>query len=76
MIGASLDAVWANRGLGKFVFGFCIPSMSQTMQYVYFFVFYTAYNAVFYTANSIAYASLAAKITKNGQERVQLGSIR
>ena len=55
---------------------FCIPSMSQTMQYVYFFVFYTAYNAVFYTANSIAYASLAAKITKNGQERVQLGSIR
>lgn len=55
---------------------FCIPSMSQTMQYVYFFVFYTAYNAVFFTANSIAYASLAAKITKNGQERVQLGSIR
>ena len=55
---------------------FCIPSMSQTMQYVYFFLFYTAYNAVFYTANSIAYASLAAKITKNGQERVQLGSIR
>lgn len=55
---------------------FSIPSMSQTMQYVYFFVFYTAYNAVFYTANSIAYASLAAKITKNGQERVQLGSIR
>ena len=55
---------------------FCIPSMSQTMQYIYFFVFYTAYNAVFYTANSIAYASLAAKITKNGQERVQLGSIR
>ena len=55
---------------------FCIPSMSQTMQYVYFFVFYTAYNAVFYTANSIAYASLAANITKTGQERVQLGSIR
>lgn len=55
---------------------FCIPSMSPTMQYAYFFVFYTAYNAIFYTANSIAYASLAAKITKNGQERVQLGSIR
>lgn len=55
---------------------FAIPSMSETMQYVYFFVFYTAFNAVFYTANSIAYASLAAKITKNGQERVQLGSIR
>lgn len=55
---------------------FCIPSMSQNMQYAYFFVFYTAYNAIFYTANSIAYAALAAKITKNGHERVQLGSIR
>lgn len=55
---------------------FAIPSMSETMQYVYFFVFYTAFNAIFYTANSIAYSSLAAKITKNGQERVQLGSIR
>lgn len=55
---------------------FSIPSMNQTMQYAYFFVFYTAFNAVFYTANSIAYAALAAKITKNGQERVQLGSIR
>lgn len=55
---------------------FSIPGMSQNMQYAYFFVFYTAFNAVFYTANSIAYAALAAKITKNGQERVQLGSIR
>ena len=55
---------------------FAIPSMSQSMQYAYFFVFYTAFNAIFYTANSIAYSSLAAKITKNGQERVQLGSIR
>ncbi len=55
---------------------FCIPNTSETMQYAYFFVFYTAYNAVFYTANSIAYAALAAKITKNEQERVQLGSIR
>ncbi|WWR19112.1 MFS transporter [Lachnospiraceae bacterium JLR.KK009] len=55
---------------------FCIPDVGQSMQYAYFFVFYTAFNAVFYTANSIAYAALAAKITKNGQERVQLGSIR
>ena len=55
---------------------FCIPNVSETMQYAYFFVFYTAFNAIFYTANSIAYAALAAKITKNGQERVQLGSIR
>lgn len=56
---------------------FCIPETgSATMQYVYFFIFYTAYNAVFYTANSIAYAALAAKITKNEHERVQLGSFR
>ncbi len=56
---------------------FCIPDTgSATMQYVYFFIFYTAYNAVFYTANSIAYAALAAKITKNEHERVQLGSFR
>lgn len=55
---------------------FCIPDMNQTMQYIYFFVFYTAYNAIFFTVNSIAYAALAAKITKNSGERVQLGSIR
>ncbi|HIT89903.1 MAG TPA: MFS transporter [Candidatus Merdenecus merdavium] len=55
---------------------FYIPDVGTTMQYVYFFVFYTAYNAIFYTANSISYAALAAKITKNSQERVQLGSIR
>ena len=55
---------------------FAIPNVSQTMQYAYFFVFYTALNAVFYTANNIAYSSLTALITKNPQERVQCGSIR
>lgn len=55
---------------------FAIPDVGKTMQYVYFFVFYTALNAVFYTANNIAYASLIALITKNQQERVQCGSIR
>lgn len=55
---------------------FCIPDMGTNMQYVYFFIFYTAFNAVFYTANNIAYASLTALITKNSNERVQLGSIR
>lgn len=55
---------------------FAIPDMSKTMQYAYFFVFYTALNAVFYTANNIAYSSLTALITKNTQERVQCGSIR
>lgn len=55
---------------------FSIPNMSETMQYAYFFVFYTAFNAVFFTANNIAYATLSALITKNAEERVQLGSIR
>lgn len=55
---------------------FSIPSMSETMQYAYFFVFYTAFNAIFFTANNIAYATLSALITRNKQERVQLGSLR
>lgn len=55
---------------------FCIPSMGQIAQYAYFFVFYTAFNAVFFTANNVAYATLSALITRNSQERVQLGSIR
>ncbi len=56
---------------------FCVPeSWGQTAQYAYFFITYTLLNAVFYTANNIAYSSLTALITKNGAERVQLGSIR
>ena len=56
---------------------FMVPtSWGDTAQYAYFFVTYTLLNAVFYTANNIAYASLTALITKNGSERVQLGSIR
>lgn len=52
------------------------PSMGETAQYVWFFIAYTALNAVFYTANNIAYAALTALITKNRAERVQMGSIR
>lgn len=56
---------------------FSIPgSFSQTAQYAYFFAFYTTLNAVFYTANGIAYSALSALITRNKNERVQLGSIR
>ena len=36
---------------------FAIPAGSTTMQYIYFFVVYTALNAVFYTANNIAYSA-------------------
>lgn len=56
---------------------FMIPaSWGMAAQYAYFFISYTLLNAVFYTANNIAYATLTALITKNTSERVQLGSIR
>jgi len=56
---------------------FSVPgSISTTAQYAYFFAFYTILNAVFYTANGIAYSTLSALITKNKNERVQLGSVR
>lgn len=56
---------------------FAVPlNWGKTAQYAFFFIAYTLLNAVFYTANNIAYASLTALITKNGNERVQMGSIR
>lgn len=56
---------------------FLIPSnWGDAAKYAYFFITYTMLNAVFYTANNIAYATLNALITKNTSERVQLGSIR
>ena len=56
---------------------FMIPThWGDTAKYAYFFITYTLLNAVFYTVNNIAYATLTALITKNTSERVQLGSIR
>ncbi|MBQ8541712.1 MAG: MFS transporter [Clostridia bacterium] len=56
---------------------FSIPTgWGDTAQYIFFFIAYTLLNAVFFTANNIAYASLTALITKNTSERVQLGSFR
>ncbi len=56
---------------------FTIPlDMGQTSQYVYFFITYTLLNAIFYTANNVAYSTLTALITKNSNERVQLGTYR
>lgn len=56
---------------------FSIPKgLGETAQYAFFFVFYTSLNAIFYTANGIAYSTLSALITRNKNERVQLGSIR
>ena len=56
---------------------FSIPATwGDTAQYIFFFISYTLLNAVFFTANNIAYASLTALVTKNKNERVQLGSVR
>lgn len=49
---------------------------SSTVQYAYFFIVYVLTNAFFYTANNIAYSTLSALITKNSEERVQLGTAR
>ena len=56
---------------------FFIPAnMGDFAKYAWFFIAYTLLNAVFYTANNIAYSALTALITKNSAERVQMGSIR
>mgnify|MGYP003291603410 CR=1 FL=1 len=56
---------------------FAIPmEWGDTAQYLFFFLAYTMLNAVFYTANNIAYGALTALITKNDNERVQMGSLR
>ena len=70
--------LWAYIGCAiTLVACFSIPtSWGQTAQYIFFFLSYTLLNAVFFTANNIAYASLTALITKNTSERVQIGSFR
>ena len=56
---------------------FAIPtSIGETAQYAWFFICYTLLNAVFYTANNIAYSALTSLITKNNRERVEMGSFR
>lgn len=56
---------------------FAIPSgIGANAQYIYFFIAYTLLNAVFYTANNIAYSALTSLITKNSNERVQMGTFR
>lgn len=65
-------------GCALTLFGvFAIPTnMGQVAQYAWFFICYTSLNAVFYTANNIAYASLTSLVTKNSKERVEMGSFR
>jgi len=70
--------LWAYFGCAAMIIAiFAIPAeLGVFAQYAWFFIAYTALNAVFYTANNIAYSALTALITKNGTERVQMGSIR
>ena len=69
---------WGFFGCAITLFGiFAIPvNMGKTAQYAWFFIAYTLLNAVFYTANNIAYSALTALVTKNSKERVQMGSYR
>ena len=56
---------------------FAIPErLGQTAQYAWFLIAYTLLNAVFYTANNIAYSALTALVTKNSAEQVEMGSYR
>lgn len=65
-------------GCALTLFGvFAIPTnIGQVAQYAWFFICYTSLNAVFYTANNIAYAALTSLVTKNSKERVEMGSFR
>lgn len=69
---------WGFFGCALTLFGvFAIPAdIGQKAQYAWFFIAYTLLNAVFYTANNIAYSALTALVTKNSRERVQMGSFR
>lgn len=59
------------------VLTFVIPeNMGDIGKYIWFFIFYTCGNALFYTANNIAYSTMSALITKNDAEKVSLGSFR
>lgn len=56
---------------------FAIPtSLGTVAQYAWFFISYTLLNAVFYTANNLAYSTLTALITKNSAEQVEMGTYR
>ena len=58
-----------------FLQGFCL-FLAVFLQNEYFFIFYTLLNAIFYTANNISYSALTSLITKNPNERVQMGTFR
>ncbi len=54
---------------------FAIPvSWEETAQYIFFFVSYIMFNAVFYTMWMISHTTMLSLMTKNNKERVQLNS--
>lgn len=58
------------------VANFAIPdTLGTTAQYAWFFVAYTLLNAVFYTANNIAYASLVTFCTKTAENVLRWGHV-
>ena len=69
---------WAYFGCAAMIVAiFAIPpSLGDFAMYAWFFIAYVLLNAVFFTANNIAFSTLTALITKNSEERVQMGSIR
>ena len=69
---------WAYFGCAAMIVAiFAVPpSLGDFARYTWFFITYVLLNAVFFTANNIAYSTLTALITKNAEERVQMGSIR
>lgn len=70
--------LWPYLGCGVCLFAiFAIPTTwGKVAQYAFFLIFYVMLNAGFYTANNIAYSALTALVTRNENERVQLGSLR
>ena len=63
-------------GVTDILFGSLIDRTHSKFGNAYFFIAYTLLNAIFYTANNIAYSALTSLITKNSQERVQMGTFR
>lgn len=55
---------------------FTIPAWDKGLQYAYFFLIYTLVHAIFYTINNVSYNTMTALITKNNNERVQMGVFR
>ena len=55
---------------------FSIPmEWGDFAKYTFFFIWYTMFNAVFYTITNVAFTSLTSLITKNTKEQVDMATI-